>query len=54
MKHEIVKIGVPLGVPYHLTWSCYSGNEEHCGECGPCFMRRTAFERNELDDPVFE
>ena len=54
MKHEIVRIGVPLGVPYHLTWSCYSGNEKHCGECGPCFMRRTAFERNELDDPVFE
>lgn len=54
MKHEIVKIGVGLGVPYHLTWSCYSSDERHCNTCGPCFMRRVAFERNGLKDPVFE
>ena len=53
MKHEIVKLGAGLGVPYELTWSCYYGREVHCGDCGPCFMRRTAFERNGLTDPVF-
>lgn len=25
----------------------------HCGKCGPCFMRRTAFEINGRTDPVF-
>lgn len=54
MKHEIVRLGVDMGVPYHLTWSCYRAGEKHCGECGPCFMRKTAFERNGLEDPVFQ
>jgi len=54
MKHEIVALGARLGVPYELTWSCYRGGEHHCGACGPCFMRREAFRRNGLVDPVFE
>jgi len=54
MKHEIVRLGNHLGVPYELTWSCYRGGEEHCGKCGPCFMRYTAFERNGLRDPLIE
>jgi 7-cyano-7-deazaguanine synthase len=53
MKHEIVAAGQRLGVPWHLTWSCYRGGAEHCGQCGPCFMRRTAFQRNGLTDPIF-
>tara|TARA_Y100000310_G_C20654256_1_gene801185 strand:- start:57 stop:1301 length:1245 start_codon:yes stop_codon:yes gene_type:complete len=52
MKHEIVKKGLSLGVPYELTWSCYSDKDEHCGKCAPCFMRKTAFERNKEKDPV--
>jgi 7-cyano-7-deazaguanine synthase len=54
MKHEIVKLGLDLGAPLGRTWSCYRGGERHCGVCGPCFMRRTAFERNGAQDPVFE
>lgn len=53
MKHEIVKLGLELGAPLDLTWSCYQGGERHCDGCGPCFMRRTAFERNGAADPVF-
>jgi len=52
MKHEIVSLGHRLGVPYELTWSCYRGGEFHCGRCGPCFMRYTAFQRNNLQDPT--
>ena len=52
MKHEIVREGVRVGAPLDLTWSCYHGREKHCGSCGPCFMRKTAFERNGLKDPV--
>ncbi|RJQ27288.1 hypothetical protein C4577_01600 [Candidatus Parcubacteria bacterium] len=54
MKHEIVKIGAELGVPYDLTWSCYSDLDYPCGNCGPCFMRKKAFERSGLKDPVFK
>ena len=52
MKHEIVSTGINLGVPFDLTWSCYKAGEHHCGDCGPCFMRKTAFERNGNIDPV--
>mgnify|MGYP000181437484 FL=1 len=54
MKHEIVREGVAAGAPLELTWSCYNPGEKHCGNCGPCTMRRRAFERNGLRDPVFE
>lgn len=53
MKHDIVKMGYELEAPFEHTWSCYEGGQEHCGDCGPCFMRKTAFERNGLKDPVF-
>jgi 7-cyano-7-deazaguanine synthase len=52
MKHEIVALGHELGVPLHLTWSCYRAGPIHCGKCGPCFMRRTAFEINKLPEVI--
>jgi len=52
MKHEIVALGLMVGAPFESTWSCYSGGDTHCGTCGPCFMRRTAFEMNGAVDPV--
>ena len=52
MKHEIVKMGFDVRAPMGKTWSCYNHNELHCGKCGPCFMRKTAFEINGLKDSV--
>lgn len=52
MKHEVVKLGIDIGAPLQLTWSCYEGGEAHCGKCGPCYMRRKAFEINGLKDPI--
>lgn len=52
MKHEIVKLGNEIGAPMHLTWSCYRAGELHCGKCGPCYMRRKAFEINKLDEVI--
>lgn len=52
MKHEIVKLGHDIGAPMHLTWSCYRRGVYHCGKCGPCFMRRTAFEINNLPEVI--
>ncbi len=52
MKHEIVALGLELGAPLHLTWSCYRAGEEHCGTCGPCFMRKTAFAINHAPEVI--
>lgn len=52
MKHEIVAFGNSIGAPMHLTWSCYKQGEKHCGQCGPCYMRKKAFEINKLVDPI--
>jgi len=52
MKHEIVKLGHELGAPLDKTWSCYRAGERHCGTCGPCYMRRTAFAINDLPEVI--
>lgn len=52
MKHEIVKLGHEIKAPMHLTWSCYKAGKLHCGKCGPCFMRKTAFDINGLPESI--
>lgn len=52
MKHEIVAIGHHVNAPLDKTWSCYRAGELHCGTCGPCFMRRTAFAINDLPEVI--
>lgn len=87
MKKEIVKLGLEIDAPMHLSWSCYNAQSEpyipdtlrqhitgvdgapvevtgigtpgerrfrHCGHCGPCYMRKKAFEINGEKDPVFD
>lgn len=51
-KADIVKIGLELKVPYHLTWSCYEGGSKQCGTCGTCIDRKQAFMANGVEDPV--
>lgn len=51
-KSEVVKKGLELGAPYHLTWSCYEGRDKQCGKCGTCIDRKRAFEANGVADPV--
>jgi 7-cyano-7-deazaguanine synthase len=53
MKHHIVRDGLAIGMPYEVTWSCYESGLVHCGSCGPCMMRKTAFAMNGASDPVF-
>jgi len=43
-KGEIASLGHELGVPFDMTWTCYEGGEEPCGECGACQERTEAME----------
>ncbi len=51
-KSEIVKLGVELGAPFHVTWSCYSGQSEACGVCDSCVLRLRAFAEAGAKDPI--
>jgi len=51
-KAQIVKIGGELGVRFDDTWSCYKGEDLHCGRCGTCVERREAFHLAGEYDPT--
>ena len=51
-KAQVVKMGLELGAPYELTWSCYEGGDTPCGKCGTCIDRAKAFEANGIEDPA--
>jgi len=51
-KHEIVRLGVEVGAPLHVSWSCYSGETEACGVCESCVLRLRAFAAAGIADPV--
>lgn len=51
-KADIAALGAQLGVPYELTWSCYRGEDYHCGTCGTCVERREAFQLAGVEDPT--
>jgi 7-cyano-7-deazaguanine synthase len=42
-KAEIVTLGLEIGAPLDLTWSCYSREDRACGICESCVLRMRAF-----------
>lgn len=51
-KAQIVERGAKLGVDYADTYSCYRGEELHCGKCGTCRERIEAFTLAGVPDPT--
>ena len=51
-KSEIVRLGLELGAPFDLTWSCYSREDQACGVCDSCVLRLRAFQEAGAADPV--
>jgi 7-cyano-7-deazaguanine synthase len=51
-KSEIIRRGMELGAPLHLTWSCYQGEELACGSCDSCLLRLRAFAEAGVRDPI--
>ncbi len=51
-KSEIVRLGVELVAPLHVSWSCYSGDRVACGVCDSCVLRLRAFAEAGIPDPI--
>ena len=51
-KAEIVRLGIELGAPFDLTWSCYSRDDKACGVCESCVLRLRAFAEAGADDQI--
>jgi 7-cyano-7-deazaguanine synthase len=51
-KAEIVKKGLELNAPLHLSWSCYRSEDLACGTCDSCALRLRGFARAGVEDPI--
>jgi 7-cyano-7-deazaguanine synthase len=51
-KADIVRRGVELMAPMHLSWSCYLNGKKQCGECESCQHRRRGFKEAGVIDPT--
>lgn len=51
-KAEIVKKGIELNAPLHLTWSCYRNEDLACGTCDSCALRLRGFDQAGAKDPI--
>jgi 7-cyano-7-deazaguanine synthase len=51
-KAGIIRLGLELGAPLHLTWSCYQENLLACGRCSSCRLRLKGFAAAGVADPI--
>jgi 7-cyano-7-deazaguanine synthase len=51
-KAGIVRLGLDLGAPLELTWSCYQDDVRACGRCSSCRLRLKGFAAAGVPDPI--
>lgn len=51
-KAQIVRLGLEVGAPFDLTWSCYRCEDRACGVCDSCALRLRAFQDAGVVDPL--
>jgi len=51
-KSQIVRRGLELQAPFHLTWSCYKNTQKACGVCDSCLLRLRGFKEAGVKDPI--
>src|SRR2546426_1775569 len=51
-KSEIIRRGIELRAPLHLTWSCYQNEDTACGACDSCLLRLRAFAEAGTPDSI--
>jgi 7-cyano-7-deazaguanine synthase len=51
-KAAIITLAHSLGVSFSATWSCYKGEEHHCGTCPTCRARHEGFLAAGVPDPT--
>lgn len=51
-KKGIVKKGLELNAPFHLTWSCYKNDTKACGKCDSCRLRLKGFNEAGIKDVI--
>lgn len=51
-KAEIVRKGLELNAPLHLSWSCYRNEDLACGTCDSCALRLRGFKLAGVEDPI--
>lgn len=51
-KADVVREGIRLEAPLHLTWSCYKNSQKACGRCDSCLLRLKGFDEAGQKDPI--
>ena len=51
-KEQIIRKGLELNAPLHLTWSCYQNEDAACGICDSCGLRLRGFQQAGVPDPI--